>query len=154
SLSIGWFGDITDIIDRAMVNVAPIASIKAPRVIAARALSSGSGRLRQRRCLVEGPYAVAWARATYPVVERGFHPEAAPDRALLADLDAHGVQPHPTSQGVLNKSPDTTYLVPIVGVVAPPPEPGRDAAIGDLVLVLDRIQDHGNLGTIVRTASA
>jgi TrmH family RNA methyltransferase len=30
----------------------------------------------------------------------------------------------------------------------------RAGPAGDFVLVLDRVQDHGNLGTIIRTASA
>lgn len=58
------------------------------------------------------------------------------------------------SEGILKKISDTSYLVPLIGVARLPAVGEGLEQAGDFVLVLDRIQDHGNLGTIIRTASA
>jgi TrmH family RNA methyltransferase len=58
------------------------------------------------------------------------------------------------SDGILKKISDTSYLVPLLAVAHIPTELSEPETMGDFVVVLDRVQDHGNIGTIIRTASA
>jgi len=129
-----------------------ITSIKDHRVVEARGLTSSSARRRSGKCLLEGDEVIAWALAADVPVERVFvHDKIEGEgRSLLDDLRERGVTCFAVSEGILKKLTGRRYLVPLVGVarwdgsaVGPP---------GDFVIVLDGVQDHGNLGTIVRTA--
>ncbi|MBI3976940.1 MAG: RNA methyltransferase [Chloroflexi bacterium] len=71
-------------------------------------------------------------------------------RQLLARLQPEEV--HPAEARVLTAAAETETPQPLVAAVPIPPPAHRVA--GRLVLVLDAIQDPGNLGTICRTAEA
>jgi TrmH family RNA methyltransferase len=62
-------------------------------------------------------------------------------------IDCFGV-----SEGILKKISGTRYLIPFIGVVRLR-EVESDREMDDFVLVLDGVQDHGNIGTILRTAA-
>ena len=55
------------------------------------------------------------------------------------------------TDGILKKITDTSYLIPIVGVAR---FPSIDVHKSDCVIVLDEVNDFGNVGTIIRTAAA
>jgi TrmH family RNA methyltransferase len=129
-----------------------ITSIKDPRVVEARELATAAGRARRGKALLEGAESLGWALDAGATIEQVFYHAAAREDPVLARLVAAGVPCAAVSEGIAKKISDTAYLVPLLGVVALPPEPASPA--GDFVLVLDHVQDHGNLGTIVRTAGA
>jgi RNA methyltransferase, TrmH family len=54
----------------------------------------------------------------------------------------------------LKRSAITSYLVPYLDVVGIPGPLNAQDRMGNFVVVLDHVQDHGNIGTIIRTASA
>jgi TrmH family RNA methyltransferase len=70
---------------------------------------------------------------------------------LLDRLQAQAIECFAVSEGILKKASGTRYLIPFVGVARLDGEPLATPP-GDFVIVLDGVQDHGNVGTIVRTA--
>ncbi len=112
-----------------------------------RSLHKSKGRNKSRLFLVEGPKAVeeflessfkiqqifATRQWTEKMGDRAFNVEEISEK----ELQSISVQKHPNQ------------VLAIVEMPAPPPPPEN---IDDLCLVLDTIQDPGNLGTIIRIA--
>ena len=150
----------------------PITSLRNRRVVEARKLTQRKHRVRQDRFLVEGLQLLAMAveridagdaARIQPLEvfysEEDFVGEAAPrllNRLAAEGADAIAVAPHvletlserEQSQGLagtfaLHRLEAT--LEDIGATIGPAPA---------LVLVLDRLQDPGNLGTLIRTADA
>lgn len=152
-----------------------ITSTKNSRIVQARKLSQRKHRLRQDRFLVEGLQLLGMAveMLADPVVgakiipgelfysEALFTGETAP--RLLAQLTEAGAQPvvvaphvldalseRDTSQGLaatFSLHALTWSMADLEPVIAP-------SAAPSLLLVLDQLQDPGNLGTLIRTADA
>ena len=131
-----------------------ITSTKDERVIEARELVSASGRARLHKVQLEGEESIHWALEANLTVEHIFYSSNLRQFDALEALRARGIACYAVSDGILKKISDTSYLVPIIGIARLPAESVIQEVTGDFVLVLDRIQDHGNLGTIIRTASA
>ncbi|MCG3210189.1 MAG: 23S rRNA (guanosine-2'-O-)-methyltransferase RlmB [Anaerolineae bacterium] len=150
-----------------------ITSTKNPRIIDVRKLDHRKHRQRQDRFLVEGLQLLALAmemqaKAPGKIVPRDifycadlFTGDTAP--RLLAQLTAAGGAPVPVAEHVLNAISDrdtsqglaVTFQLskvewPIEALLAAI-KPGQSPK---LVLVLDKLQDPGNLGTLIRTADA
>lgn len=132
----------------------PVTSIKDERVVEARALSSAAGRARLGKTLLEGEESVQWALEAGLELEHVFSNGRTCSDALLALLRTRHIPCYTVSEGILKKISDTSYLVPLLGVARLPAGAPTLEQAGNFVLVLDRVQDHGNLGTIIRTASA
>jgi TrmH family RNA methyltransferase len=141
-----------------MLKAEAIPSIKDPRVVEARELTSATGRTRNRKCLLEGEESIQWALDSSVLVEHVFYHPASQNEALLTKLRERGIACLATTEGVLKKISDTSYLVPYIGVAQLPVgrslDEYRTEKTGDLLIVLDHVVDHGNIGTIIRTASA
>jgi len=137
-----------------MVLFQHITSIKDERVIEARALASASGRARLHKLQLEGEESIRWALEARLAVEHVFVSESMRQGEFLELLASRGIPCYAVGDGILKKISETSYLVPLIGVARLPAEPMEREPAGEFVLVLDRIQDHGNLGTIIRTASA
>ena len=133
-----------------------ITSLRNEKVKQARALHRRKRRYQMRCFLVEG------LRLLEEVVRAGvqparvfYAPEAAEHprgRALLEALQALGAELYPVSDAVLRAIAATETPQGIVAVVpfvelSPPEAP-------ELILVVDGLQDPGNLGTLLRTAAA
>ena len=128
-----------------------ISSIKDPAVLEARALQSAKGRRESHRFLIEGEEQVQWALDEGCSVEFVFVHDKLRSHPLVNRIQQASIPVLWTSEGVLKKVSDSSYLIPFVGVgaVAPPRRTEREC-----VVVLDGVQDHGNIGTIVRTGTA
>ena len=134
----------------------PITSRRNPLVKRLRELHHASGRLEQQRLLLEGTHLLEEALrlglapdgllATLPWLERhGALLEALPSATTWREvstevLEAAATTRHP--DGVIATLPWT--------LPAPPPSPPAPA----FALLLDNVQDPGNLGTLLRTALA
>ncbi|MCT4637554.1 MAG: hypothetical protein N4A72_07585 [Bacteroidales bacterium] len=123
-----------------------IKSLKDSRIQLARELNSSKGRAKSNKFLIEGSESILWA------IESG----VAIDFVLISDkidnIDSrfNGNSIYKVSDGILKKVTDTNYLIPEVAVGELPHIDSRD----DFVLVLDGLQDFGNIGTVVRTCQA
>lgn len=73
--------------------------------------------------------------------------------ALLRAAAAAGVPLHPVTPEALERAADTRIPQGVVGVFRPRPRSLDDLGPG-LVLVLDGLQDPGNLGTVIRSLEA
>lgn len=130
-----------------------ITSLKDERVQAARDLTTAAGRKHAGKALLWGAEPVQWALDYHlPIDHVFFHPsvESSP---LLSRLNEQRIPCYSVSEGILKKISDSSYLIPLIGVVRLPAA-GALTGMGDFVIVLDRVVDHGNLGTIIRTANA
>jgi TrmH family RNA methyltransferase len=127
-----------------------ITSIKDSRIIEARALASASGRQRALKCLLEGPQPIEWALAAEVSIEHVFVHDKIKEHPLFGELSQRRIDYFAVSEGILKKVTGTRYLIPFVGVALTQPDDPTEP--GDFVIVLDGVQDHGNIGTIVRTA--
>jgi TrmH family RNA methyltransferase len=128
-----------------------IFSIKENVVVEARSLQNARGRLTAGKFMIEGEEQILWAlenqcrfQSVFIHDKQQFHP-------LIEKLKQKNIAIFFASDGILKKISDTAYLVPFIGIVeiqktAFPKE--------ELVVVLDGVQDFGNIGTIVRTAEA
>jgi TrmH family RNA methyltransferase len=133
-------------------------SVRSDRVRALRRLSQRSFRQQVRRFLVEGPQAVREAVRHTPgtVAEVYLAEEAsAPARQVAAEARAGGIAVLEVPEQVLLAMTETVHPQGIAAVCS---FLDRDAAElasrGRLVVLLDRVRDPGNAGTILRTADA
>lgn len=132
-----------------------ITSSTNPKVKTLRSLHRRRGRYRERLFLVEGVRLVNEAlQAGFPLPIALYLPERLGQTehgaALLEHLAALDTA-FPTTDAILDDVADT---VTAQGVVAAVPFPDLAPRPGSLILVLDRIRDPGNCGTILRTAEA
>ncbi|PKM76719.1 MAG: hypothetical protein CVU90_11080 [Firmicutes bacterium HGW-Firmicutes-15] len=135
------------------VELEQVTSIKDARVVQARELSTSVGRRKHGRCLLEGQQVIGWAFDNHILVDRVFYNIKCPDQSFLDHLHEKDVKCIAASEGILKKISDTNYLIPFVGVGVIN-SPIQSNEVGDFVLVLDGLKDHGNIGTIIRTCSA
>lgn len=134
-----------------MGKIDEITSIKHAAIVQARRLRSGAGRRELNKCLLEGEEIITWAMAAGWNIDVVFIEETSlrhdfTQRLIERNLTCFGV-----SEGIMKKVSQTNYLIPFIGVAGMPVN-GDDP--DDFVIVLDDVRDHGNLGTILRTASA
>lgn len=121
---------------------------------AARLVASSRDRRKSGRCVLEGEHLVAvyvervGAPETLVVVdERAHEPTFA---ALAARVPAHDVLRVPAALfAELSTLPAEIGVLAVVATPSSPPPPPAD-----FHLLLDDVQDPGNVGTILRTAAA
>ncbi len=119
-------------------------------------LDERQARQRQRKWCLEGVRLLEEGLAAdLPFEFVFFDPDEAGGarrRALLHALQAKGVPCEPVAPHVLRAASGTVTPQGILAVALwPAPQPFRDDG---LLLILDRLADPGNLGTILRTALA
>ncbi len=139
-----------------------ITSTKNRKIVELRKLSQRKYRRAQNRFSVEGLQLLAMALDSghTPLdvffCEENFTGEIAP--ALLTRLHDAGGTLNPVSQSVMRaiSERDTPQgIIATFPLFAVSPQEILAAQLGNaLVLVLDRLQDPGNLGTLIRTADA
>ncbi len=128
-----------------------ILSIKEDVVIEARSLQNAKGRMALGKFLLEGEEQIDWAMSNHCPLHSVFVHDKLQSHPLVQKLIKQNVPVFFASDGILKKISDTSYLVPFIGVAEMSktsfPQEG-------MVVVLDGVQDFGNIGTIVRTAEA
>ncbi len=135
-----------------MAKTEQITSLKDERIQEARALGSAAKRKEAGKALLLGAEPVQWALEAYLPIDHVLYHPSVESNSLLSMLNEQGIPCYSVSEGLLKKISDSSYLIPLIGVAR---LPATGALIGgDFVIVLDRIVDHGNLGTIIRTANA
>ena len=131
-----------------------ITSRRNPLVRSLRELHEARGRREQGLLLLEGTHLLQ------ETLRLGLRPELV--LATPAWLDAHpalvqalpaGVRLQPASAEVLEAAATTRHPDGVL-LTLPTPPPPEDSAAPAFVLALDRLQDPGNLGTLLRTALA
>ncbi len=137
-----------------MVYAGRVVSIKDARVVEARRLTSAVGRHETRKCLLEGGDAIRWALEAELTIERVYFSAPVDEVSMPEVLVGSRIPCHQVSETILKRISDTRYLVPIIGVCCLPTQTLSTEQMGRIVLVLDGLRDHGNIGTIVRTAVA
>ncbi|MGH3632041.1 MAG: TrmH family RNA methyltransferase [Sciscionella sp.] len=128
-----------------------IDSIRDPRLSTVRELSSAAARAAALRCVIEGDSLVEQAirarlRLDFVLAVAG-HP-------LLATAAGLAVPTYPVGPAVLRQALRTQRPVTALAVAHVPRENDPNEPYGDTAVVLDRVRDPGNVGTIVRTALA
>lgn len=128
-----------------------VHSIKEQIVLEARSLHNAKERLTTGKFLVEGEEQLHWALESPCQLRVVFAHDKQCNHPLIALLQQRNIPLFFTSDGILKKISDTSYLIPFIAIAQKQQE---DHRLKDLVIVLDRVQDFGNIGTIVRTAEA
>ena len=125
-----------------------------------RDLHRPRGRERRNLCLAEGVRLVEEAIAANVPIRAAITSPAleATDRGarLKAELDSRAALLEQTTDDELTRLADTDHPQGVVAVLAYRPAELEDLRVGpqSVVVVLDAVQDPGNVGTIVRTAHA
>lgn len=123
-----------------------ILSLKDERIQLARSLNSQKGRIGKGKFLIEGTEAIDWA----------INSEIVFDFILISNKQHHlyekyrNYDVYQVSEGLLKKVTDTNYVIPIVAVG----NIKKENADTEFCIVLDNLNDFGNIGTIVRTSHA
>lgn len=123
------------------------------------ALQRPRERARTGRFLIEGPHLVQEALAAGSHTLESFYYTAdfaaASDGAqILASLARAGVQGMEFGEAAFNKAAETESPQGILAVGRIPQCRLDCLSAGGTMLLLDRVQDPGNMGTILRTAAA
>ncbi len=123
-----------------------ITSRSNDRVKAARELQSAKARKATGLHLIEGDKLVSDAIASGAKVQTVF--------ALASAAPIHSVETVPVSESVLEALCTAKTPQSMCAVVETPPCDCPAAYPSGLIVALDRLQDPGNVGTILRTADA
>ena len=132
------------------MNAERLTSLKNPRVQAFRSLKDRKGRLAHEAFLAEGDRMVSEALASgYPVEALLLRDDREIPSGLPEDLPVYLLPDY-----VFAALSDTKTPQGIAAAVRLPGPESRSAVPGDRLLVLDGVQDPGNVGTMIRTADA
>ena len=135
-----------------------LTSTHSDRVKTVKGLHSRQGRRRAGRFLVEGPLTVRSALAAGVDIHELYVDDGArgafPD--IIAAVEALGIEPTVADSRVLSAMGETDHPQGVLAVCTLIADADLDEmlAVTAPVLILDRVSDPGNVGTILRTADA
>lgn len=123
-----------------------ITSLKDDKIQLAKSLNCQKGRIENKKFLIEGLEAIDWAIESDMKIDfilisnkiKEFN-----DKYLKFKV-------FKTSEGLLKKVTDTNYVIPIVAIG----NIKTNMSNNDFCVVLDNVNDFGNIGTIIRSSLA
>jgi TrmH family RNA methyltransferase len=122
-----------------------------------RSLKQKRGRAQQGKFLIEGTHLCREALAAKVNLELLLYTQDAFQthevKGVVVDAQKRGVPNLRVSPAVLKSLTDTVTPQGLLAVAAHRPPPTSQIR-GNVLLLLDRVQDPGNVGTIIRTADA
>jgi len=123
-----------------------ITSLKDDRIQLAKSVNSQKGRIEKQKFLIEGLEAIDWA------IDSGIELDFILISNKLRNLEERYIKYtiFKTSEGLLKKVTETNYVVPVIAIG----NIRKEIANTDFCVVLDNLNDFGNIGTIVRTCHA
>lgn len=126
-----------------------VTSIKDKKVKLARSLKSGAERAATKLILLEGLEIINWALESNWDVEYLIFDEKSAD--LRKQISGYVGAVYCTTAGIMKKITGTSYLVPVIAVARK-----KEIISGktDFTIVLDKVKDFGNIGTIIRSGNA
>jgi TrmH family RNA methyltransferase len=128
-----------------------INSIKNEKIILARSVKTQKGRIQYRKMLLEGEQSIDWALERGIDVQYILYVENQQEKIISKYLPK-GIPSFVVSNGIQKKVVDRSYIIPILGVAKIPD--GQGFSQSKFLVVLDNVQDFGNMGTIIRTCHA
>lgn len=144
-----------------------ILSLQNPRVKEWSSLLERKGRLSQQKFMVEGVHLVREAFLAQAEVEYVLFSQERGIPTELRDFTPSSIWVSVT-EAIINKCSDTKTPQAVVAIVKMPPitrdswltqwtnrsENEQQKSANEFVVVADRVQDPGNLGTLIRSAAA
>ena len=131
-----------------------LTSIKNPLIKQVRKLHRPKERLKQNRLLIEGTNLIeAACQADYKLDIIFYTPRWRENHQLLGQTIEEKFKTQPVSSEVLNAIATTINPDGVVAI-APRSTLSNQDLISGLGIALERLQDPGNLGTIIRTTAA
>ena len=139
-----------------MSNLIVLTSSKNPWVKQLRKLHQSKYRRSQQQFLLEGSHLIQEAIATrYPLVAACATPEwQARYPQLWSQLQAHSERQELVSVEVMNAIATTATPDGVIAIASQQPQVSFPTVTPQLGIVLENLQDPGNLGTLIRTAAA
>ena len=128
-----------------------INSIKHEKIVLARSVKTQKGRCQNEKMLLEGEQIIDWALERGIVLDYLLYTESERDTVESKYLPK-GIPAYQVSNGIQKKVTDRNYATPILGVGKIPDT--KKVHPSNFIVVLDDIQDFGNMGTIIRTCQA
>lgn len=139
-------------------NQPDITSVQNNRVKEWAGLLDRKGRQKAGAFLIEGIHLVEEAvRAGAPVRTLVYEADKGLPGTLADHAEAAGIETVSVTRPIMERCTDTETPQGIFAVVDKPAEPAETLLAdpgSDLVVVVDGVQDPGNLGTIIRSADA
>ena len=128
-----------------------ISSIKHEKIVLARSVKTQKGRRQNEKMLLEGEQIIDWALERGIILDYLLYTESERDTVESKYLPK-GIPAYQVSNGIQKKVTDRNYVTPILGVGNIPDT--KKVHPSNFIVVLDDIQDFGNMGTIIRTCQA
>ncbi|PEA54750.1 hypothetical protein CON64_11175 [Bacillus pseudomycoides] len=128
------------------VPIEKLTKLKDPLIEEARNLSKSKFRIKDKKLLLFGVQQIKWAMQSNLKVLRIF---------LSDKEDVHAythlnIPIFQVSEGLMKKITNTNYLIPCVGIT----DYYSNHQKNEFTIVFNGVQDHGNIGTIIRTGNA
>lgn len=131
-----------------------VTSLQNPKVKLAASLARRKHRLEHGLVLVEGPRLLRQALAFAAELLFVLADPHRIDESLLSEAEAAGAEVIVATPAVIERAAATEAPQGLVGVARVEAEDPAFLSEGEWIVVLDRIQDPGNVGAILRSARA